>query len=149
MIRELNIASQLVKRSSSVIGLTLLSAALIFKKCMVVDEEQFLQVCNVPGSQGGALIKNYLQSLGSFIGSLTIAKNEPVRTIHLNLKQILVEGFQVKNRKLAVIFVCRILKESQNSRIFGLSNPWVATLLSILKEMHNLSQILQNGQPTS
>jgi hypothetical protein len=42
MIRELNIAIQQVKKSSSVVGLTLLAAALIFKKCMVVDEEQFL-----------------------------------------------------------------------------------------------------------
>jgi hypothetical protein len=92
MIRELNIAIQQVKKSSSVVGLTLLAAALIFKKCMVVDEEQFLQVSNVP--QGAALvIKNYLQSLGSFIGALTVAKNEPVRSLHLDLKQILVEGF--------------------------------------------------------
>lgn len=48
MIRELNVAIQQVKKSSSVVGLTLLAAALIFKKCMVVDEEQFLQVSNVP-----------------------------------------------------------------------------------------------------
>jgi CCR4-NOT transcription complex subunit 1 len=103
-------------------------------------------VSNVP--QGAAVvIKNYLQSLGSFIGALTVAKNEPVRSLHLDLKQILVEGFQVKNRKLAVTFVCRILKESQQSRVFNLRNPWMSTLLSILREMHNLSSINSPGQP--
>ena len=115
---------------------------------MVVDEEQYIQVTNVP--QGAALvIKIHLQSLGSFIGALTVSKNEPVRSIHLDLKQILVEGFQVKNRKLAVTFVCRILKESQHSRVFTLRNPWIGTLLSILREMHNFSQIIQPGQPNS
>lgn len=95
------------------------------------------------------VIKNYLQSLGSFIGALTVSKNEAVRSNHLDLKQILVEGFQVKNRKLAVTFVCRILKESQHSKVFNLRNPWISTLLSILREMHNYSQSMQPGQPSS
>jgi len=39
------------------------------------------------------MIKSYLSSLGTFIGSLTIAKNEPIRGQFIDLKQILVEGF--------------------------------------------------------
>lgn len=44
-------------------------------------------------AQGSAsVIKGYLQSLGTFIGSLTLAKNEAIRNQHLDLKQILIEG---------------------------------------------------------
>jgi hypothetical protein len=41
MIRELNKATQEVNKSHSVVSLTLTQAALIFKKCMVIDEEEF------------------------------------------------------------------------------------------------------------
>lgn len=121
------------------VGLTLSQAALIFKKCMVVDEEKFLKVTNVP--QGSAaVIKGYLSSLGTFVGSLTVAKNEPIRSVHLDLKQILIEGSQVKNCLLAVAFVCRVLKESQHSNVFTPRNPWMQSLLSILKEIYDQSQ---------
>ena len=85
MIRELNKATQEVNKSHSVVSLTLTQAALIFKKCMVIDEEEFMKVTNV--AQGSAaVIKAYLSSLGSFVGSLTLAKNEAIRSTHLDLK---------------------------------------------------------------
>ena len=42
MIRELNQANIELKRPLSVVGLTLLSASLIFKKCMIIDEDKFV-----------------------------------------------------------------------------------------------------------
>ena len=110
--------------------MTMHQVSLIFKKCMLLDEEEVSKL-----SGGQANIKSYVASLGSFVGSLTIAKNEPIRVSHLDLKQILIEGFQVKNRKIAVIFVCRILKESSGSRVFNLRNPWINALLMILKDI--------------
>lgn len=59
MIRELNVAIQQVNKLSSVVALTLTQAALIFKKCMVIDEEEFMKVTNA--AQGSAaVIKGYL-----------------------------------------------------------------------------------------
>jgi CCR4-NOT transcription complex subunit 1 len=108
---------------------------------MLVDEEEFIKVTNVV--QGSAsLLKGYLSSLGSFIGNMTIAKGEPIRSSQLDLKQILIEGFPTKNRRLAVAFVCRILKESQHSRVFTVRNPWCNTLLCILREIYDYSQPL-------
>lgn len=75
------------------------------------------------------MLKNYIASLGSFVGNLTLSKNEPLRQNQIDLKQILVEGYQVKNKKLAVVFVCRILKECAGSRVFNTRNPWLVTIL--------------------
>lgn len=151
MLRELNNTVQKTSKSASVINQTLSMASLILKKCLLVDEEEFLKVTNV--AQGAAsMLKGYLSSLGTFIGCLTIAKNEPVMGRFLDLKQILVEGFQTKNRRLAVAFVCRIIKECGNSRVFGPRNPWVNTLLQILREIYDLSQLpnqTQNKQHNS
>ena len=112
---------------------------------MVVDEEKFMKVTTVPQGSG-AVIKGYLVSLGTFLGSLTVAKNEPIRSVHLDLKQILIEGSQARNSLLAVAFVCRILKESQVSSVFTPRNPWMNSLLSLLKEIYDQCQTVP-GKP--
>lgn len=51
------------------------SIANVFKKCMLVDEEDFDKCSN----QGYSSLKSFVQSLGMFVGNLTLAKNEPIR----------------------------------------------------------------------
>jgi len=48
-----------------------------------------------------------------------------------------VEGFQQDKLKYCVVFVSRILKEAVNQKsvIFKASNPWVSSLLSVLKDI--------------
>lgn len=45
------------------------------------------------------------------------------------------ESCTVKNKRLAIVFVCRILKETESSRVFNQRNPWVSCLLQSLREM--------------
>jgi len=47
MLRELNNTVQKTSKSASVINQTLSMASLILKKCLLVDEEEFLKVTNV------------------------------------------------------------------------------------------------------
>lgn len=73
MIRDLDISvPPLTTKKLTVVGLTILQASQIFKKCMLVDEDEFQKVSNAAmGTQ--SIIKNYLQSLGAFLGTLTVA----------------------------------------------------------------------------
>jgi len=79
MIRELSHAISRINKDQSVMAQTLAQASLIFKKCMLIDEEEFIKVTNVVQGSASAL-KGYISSLGSFVGSMTIAKNEPIRS---------------------------------------------------------------------
>ena len=66
----------------------------ILKKCMLIDEDDFNQVANrPPGQQHQNLIKQYLGTLGSFIGSLTLAANRPILSKEIDFKQLLIQGF--------------------------------------------------------
>lgn len=144
IIRELNSAITTSNRTRvSVLGLTLIQAGGIFKKCMLIDEEEFHKATSVAHG-AGSIIKGYLQSLGTFIGSLTLAENEPIRANYLNLKQILFEGAHAKNSRFAVAFVCRILKESGRSQFFNAHNPWIGSLLSLLREIYEIQQGVQD-----
>lgn len=145
MIRELHHTNTALNKRQNVIKQTISQVGLIFKKCMLIEEQELEKVINA--QQNVAIyLKNYVASLGSFVGNLTIAKNEPLRCSQLDLKQILIESSQVKNKKLAVVFVCRILKESSASRVFNLRNPWMITMMQILREVSNLQGILVKSQ---
>jgi hypothetical protein len=90
MVREIHNSMSGSSKQQNVIGQTLNQVALIFKKCMLIDEDEFSKVTNA--QSGASVLVAYVASLGSFVGSLTLAKNEPLRTSHLDLKQILVES---------------------------------------------------------
>ena len=44
----------------------------------------------------------------------------------------------MKNSKFAIAFVCRILKESMKAKFFNPRNPWLYSLLSLLKEIYDI-----------
>jgi len=77
------------------VTMTVNQAVGIFKRFMLIDEEQYSKVANrVPGSMPGtSLLKPYLQALGQFIGSLTLAKSRPLMARELDLKHLLLVGF--------------------------------------------------------
>lgn len=66
---------------------------------------------------------------------MTLAGNRPLYQKELDLKQLLVEGYESDKKKLVVTFVCRILKACQNSFVFKSQNPWVKANLEVLKEI--------------
>jgi len=57
------------------------------------------------------IIRYFFQQLGTFIGILTLGSNRPIFTTEVDLKQLLIEAFQTRNRYV-IIFVCRILREA-------------------------------------
>ena len=83
-----------------------------------------------------------MRTLGSFLGSLTLANNRPIRSSELDIKQLLIQGFySQKNRKNVITFVCSILKEAaKKSLIFKLSNPWMRSIIQIMIEIRDILQ---------
>ena len=83
-------------------------------------------------------IKGFLASLGSFIGTMTLACNRPIYAKEINLKQLLIEAYDSEKLKIVLVFVSRILKETKNSNIFKLHNPWLNNILSLIKDIKEL-----------
>lgn len=108
----------------------------LFRKCMLINEDMLNQVLS-SRPQGISVIKQYLISIGTFLGQLTVANNRPIYAKELDIKQLLVEGFTSEKMKYVVTFVCRILKECQKSTIFKNQNPWVKANLDILREVYD------------
>ena len=55
----------------------------------------------------------------------------------LDIKQLLIEGISSDKLRYVIIFVCRIFKECSKSQIFKPVNPWIKSILSILREIYD------------
>ena len=107
---------------------------------MLVDEPEFNKVANKPvDNQQRSMLKQYLAALGSFIGAITLAYNTPIKRTDLDIKQLLLQGYFHEQRKIIIVFVCKILREAHRSTIFKIANPWINSLLQIIYEILILS----------
>eukprot|EP00698_Gefionella_okellyi_P025035 TRINITY_DN9037_c0_g1_i1.p1 TRINITY_DN9037_c0_g1~~TRINITY_DN9037_c0_g1_i1.p1 ORF type:complete len:2034 (-),score=429.50 TRINITY_DN9037_c0_g1_i1:786-6887(-) len=88
--------------------------------------------------------RTLLKNLGSWLGLLTIAKNKPLLSKDINLKQLILEAYD-HGRLIAVVpFVCKVLDACKVSKIFRPPNPWIVAILALLTELHNLTDLKMN-----
>uniref|UniRef100_A0A3B0MME6 Uncharacterized protein n=1 Tax=Theileria annulata TaxID=5874 RepID=A0A3B0MME6_THEAN len=87
--------------------------------------------------------KKILLVCASLLGHFTVARNKPLLTKHLNLKQLLSFSYEKGMLSIAVPFVCRLMTYVVKSKIFKLPNPWTFCVLSLLNEIKNVKNLKQ------
>jgi len=88
--------------------------------------------------------RSLLKNLGSWLGSLTLAKNRPILYRDLNMKQLVLDAYE-RGLLIAVMpFVAKVLDATKHSRVFKPTQPWVAALLSLLCELHSVPELKLN-----
>eukprot|EP00177_Eucheuma_denticulatum_P000998 GFKZ01001812.1.p1 GENE.GFKZ01001812.1~~GFKZ01001812.1.p1 ORF type:complete len:2430 (-),score=256.79 GFKZ01001812.1:1035-8324(-) len=85
-----------------------------------------------------------LKSLGSWIGSLTLARNQPILRRDLDLKELLKEAYSTGRLIAVVPFVAKVLEASQKSEVFKTTNPWIRGILSLMKEIYGVDDLKLN-----
>eukprot|EP00871_Galdieria_phlegrea_P002099 jgi/Galph1/2890/GphlegSOOS_G1564.1 len=89
-------------------------------------------------------IERCLKNMGSWIGMLTLARNKPILSKELDLKNILLVAY-TKGRLIAAIpFTAKVLDSCKRSKIFRPPNPWLMAILSLLKELYNITDLKLN-----
>jgi len=88
--------------------------------------------------------KNILKHLGSWLGIMTLARNKPILSKDLELKELIYDAYQ--NGKLTAIipFICRILEHSFKTKVFHPKNPWIQAIMAILIELFHKNQLKIN-----
>ncbi|KAL9935540.1 hypothetical protein V8E36_005888 [Tilletia maclaganii] len=88
--------------------------------------------------------RTILKNLGSWLGTLTLAKNKPVRHRNMAFKDLLIEGYDSKRLILAIPFVCKILEQCAKSTVFTPPNPWLMAVLRLLVELYQFAELKLN-----
>jgi CCR4-NOT transcription complex subunit 1 len=93
--------------------------------------------------------KKVIRNLAAFIGIITIGDNKPILAKDLDLKEILLEGYNSGGITLPLILVCQILRQAQNSKVFKPNNPWMRAIFSILVDLSQTPTISGNSRLSS
>lgn len=88
--------------------------------------------------------RSLLKNLGSWLGGLTLAKNKPIRHRNIAFKELLLEGFDHNKLIVAIPFVCKVLEQCSNSKVFLPPNPWLMAVLKLLVELYVVADLKLN-----
>ncbi|KAK1939692.1 hypothetical protein X943_002345 [Babesia divergens] len=85
--------------------------------------------------RGNSLYRKLLSVSCGWLGEITLGRNKPLLTKHLDLKYLILYAYQ--NGLLTVIIpaACKLLISVKNSKIFKLPNPWTSSLLNLLADI--------------
>ncbi|KAJ3349536.1 hypothetical protein HDU83_000454 [Entophlyctis luteolus] len=88
--------------------------------------------------------RTLLKSLGSWLGAITLAKNIPIKHKNLAVKNLLLEGFESDRLIVVIPFVCKVLEQCQNNKVFTTSNPWLMAIMKFLSELYHFADLKLN-----
>ncbi|EDO06504.1 CCR4-Not complex component Not1 family protein [Babesia bovis T2Bo] len=91
---------------------------------------KYLRVC-----RSNPIYRKLLTVSSGWMGAITLGRNKPLLTKHLDLKHLILYSYQ--NGYLTVIIpaVCKLLMNVKSSKIFRLPNPWTSSLLNLLADI--------------
>lgn len=99
---------------------------------------------------GSNLIKTHseerslLKNLASWLGKLTIRRNQALRAREIDPKSLIIRAYQ-KGLMIAIIpFTSKILEPCNQSLAYQPPNPWTMAILSLLVEIYNLPNLKMN-----
>ncbi|KAJ4727200.1 putative Ccr4-not transcription complex [Melia azedarach] len=88
--------------------------------------------------------RSLLKNLGSWLGKLTIGRNQVLRAREIDPKSLIIEAYE-KGLMIAVIpFTSKILEPCQSSLAYQPPNPWTMAILGLLAEIYSMPNLKMN-----
>ncbi|KAI2793162.1 hypothetical protein POX_b03212 [Penicillium oxalicum] len=88
--------------------------------------------------------RGHLKNLGAWLGSLTIAKDKPIKHKNVYFKGLLLEGYDTQRLMVTIPFTCKVLVQATKSRVFRPPNPWLMDILGLLLELYHFAELKLN-----
>lgn len=85
-----------------------------------------------------------LKNLASWLGSLTIARDKPIKHKYMSFKDLLVEGHETERLLIVIPFVCNVLIQAKRSVVFKPPNPWTVDIIRVLLELYRFAELKLN-----
>ena len=82
-----------------------------------------------------------LKNVGSWLGTITLARDRPILHNYLSFKDLLIEGYDHGRLIVAIPFVCKILEPCTKSKIFKPPNPWLMAIIGLLAELYHFAEL--------
>ena len=95
------------------------------------------RMLNAEQTMNSAAERVNLKNIASWLGSLTLARNQPILHRNISFKDLLIEGHETQRLLVAIPFTCKTLVHAARSAFFRPPNPWTMELLGVLSELYH------------
>lgn len=95
------------------------------------------RMLNAQATMDNAHERTTLKNLAGWLGSITLARNQPILHRNLSFKDLLIEGHASQRLIVAIPFTCKTLVQAAHSKAFKPPNPWIVELLGVLSELYH------------
>ncbi|KAJ7074336.1 Not1-domain-containing protein [Mycena amicta] len=105
----------------------------------LVLQETFIKsaaMLNSERSMQSAADRNTLKNVGAFLGTITLARDRPIRHKNISFKDLLIEGYD--SGRLMTIEPCA------KSKVFKSPNPWLMGVVALLAELYHFAELKLN-----
>jgi CCR4-NOT transcription complex subunit 1 len=112
-----------------------------------VLRETYVSVAKLINSEGtlnSSTDRGHLKNLGAWLGSLTIAKDKPIKHKNIYFKGLLLEGYDTQRLMVTIPFTCKVLVQATKSMVFKPPNPWLMDILGLLLELYHFAELKLN-----
>ncbi|KIN02112.1 hypothetical protein OIDMADRAFT_121717 [Oidiodendron maius Zn] len=112
-----------------------------------VLRETFISVfkmLNAESTMQSATERSHLKNLGGWLGSMTLARDKPIKYKNIAFKQLLLEAFDTQRLVIVIPFVCKVLVQGQLSTVFKPPNPWLMDIIHLLIELYHHAELKLN-----
>ena len=102
---------------------------------------KLLQSSNITTSSSE---RSLLRNLGVWLGQLTLSRNRPINLRRMNLKALLMWGYESARLIAVCSFVAKIIEGTKESRVFRPPNPWLMAILGVMRELYDIEDLKMN-----
>ncbi|KAL8689767.1 MAG: hypothetical protein Q9218_004634 [Villophora microphyllina] len=104
------------------------------------------KMLNMESTMHSANERKMLKSLACWLGSLTVARDKPVKHKYIAFKDLLIEGYETDRLLVVIPFVCGVLIQAKRSVVFKPPNPWIIDILRVLQELYEFGDLKLNNK---
>ena len=102
------------------------------------------RMLNAESTMNSQVERKYLKSLANWLGSLTIARDKPIKHRNISFKDLLIEGYETDRLLIVIPFTCNVLIQASKSTVFKPPNPWTVEILRVLMELYKHVELKLN-----
>ncbi|ORM41704.1 CCR4-NOT transcription complex subunit 1 [Babesia sp. Xinjiang] len=81
------------------------------------------------------IYRKLLSVSSGWMGAITLGRNKPLLTKHLDLKYLILYAYQNGLLTVVIPAVCKLMINVKSSKIFRLPNPWTSSVLNLLADI--------------
>ena len=85
--------------------------------------------------------KNLLKNLGTWLGFNTLSKNRPILAKDIDFRELISKSYKNGELNTIIPFICKVFSFVSKAKIFNINNPWINSILSLLKEIYHKSSL--------